>query len=202
MDANPEQTQAVYQENAVAYDAQRSRALFEARWLARFTACLPDGGRVLDLGCGAGEPIAQWFIAEGFRLTGIDFAGAMLDIARARWPHGDWRLADMRVLDLSETFDGIIAWNSFFCLTKDEQRLTLGRMARHLAPGGALLFTIAPEVCETPDTVAGQRVFQSNLSLIEYATLLEANGLRLTAYMAEDPDCKCQSIIMARKKKD
>ena len=103
--ADPDQTRAVYEAQAAAYDAQRSRSLFEARWLARFAACLPEGGRVLDLGCGAGEPIARWFMAEGFTLTGVDFAGAMLDIARQRWPEGDWRQADMRSLDLGERFD-------------------------------------------------------------------------------------------------
>lgn len=77
MTTGPEQTKAVYEANAVTFDAQRSRTLFEARWLARFAACLPSGGRVLDLGCGAGEPIAQWFIAEGFQITGVDFAEAM-----------------------------------------------------------------------------------------------------------------------------
>ena len=146
--ADPNQTRAVYEAQAAAYDAQRSRSLFEARWLARFAACLPEGGRVLDLGCGAGEPIARWFMAEGFTLTGVDFAGAMLDIARQRWPEGDWRQADMRSLDLGERFDGIIAWDSFFHLTEAEQRETLRRMAAHLAPGGSLLFTAGPEAGE------------------------------------------------------
>ena len=73
---------------------------------------------MLDLGCGTGEPIAQWFKAEGFAVTGMDFATAMLDIARARWPKDDWRVGDMRKLNLGdERFDGLIAWDSFFHLT-------------------------------------------------------------------------------------
>ena len=105
----PDTIRDVYEEQAAVYDAQRSRALFEARWLARFAAGLPAGARVLDLGCGAGEPIAAWFKAEGFAVTGVDFAPAMLRIARSRWPEGDWRQADMRALDLGERFDGIVA---------------------------------------------------------------------------------------------
>jgi len=75
VNASPDETRDIYARQAVAYDTKRSRALFEARWLARFSACLPARARVLDLGCGAGEPIARWFIAEGFMVTGIDFAG-------------------------------------------------------------------------------------------------------------------------------
>ncbi|AKO96320.1 hypothetical protein MALG_01132 [Marinovum algicola DG 898] len=197
--ADPDQTRAVYEAQAAAYDAQRSRSLFEARWLARFAACLPEGGRVLDLGCGAGEPIARWFMAEGFALTGVDFAGAMLDIARQRWPEGDWRQADMRSLDLGERFDGIIAWDSFFHLTEAEQRETLRRMAAHLTPGGSLLFTAGPEAGEASGTVGAATVYHASLSPAGYAVLLEELGLRLTGFLAEDPDCASHSVMMARR---
>ena len=110
---DPTSTHDVYERQAEAYDSQRSHAFFEARWLTRFGDALPPGGRVLALGCGAGKPIAAWLIAEGFKLTGVDFSDAMLTIARVRWPNGDWRVADMRGLDLGETFDGLVAWNFF-----------------------------------------------------------------------------------------
>ncbi len=197
--ANPEETLDVYERQAAVYDAQRGRSLFEARWLARFAAALPPKARVLDLGCGAGEPIARWFIAEGFRLTGVDFSPAMLDIARARWPDGDWRQADMRALDLGESFDGIIAWNSFFHLPRADQPDALARMAEHLVPGGALLVTVGPGNGEVAGTVGGEPVFHASLSPAEYATCLERNGLRLTGFLAEDPETNQHSVLMARK---
>lgn len=194
-----EQTQEIYDANARAYDQLRSRTLSEARWLARFGDALPKGGKVLDLGCGAGEPIASWLIAEGFALTGLDFSQAMLSIARERWPTGDWRIGDMRALDLGEVFDGIIAWNSFFHLTEDEQRSTLLQLAAHLRKGGSLITTVGPYAGETTGTVAGNTVYHSSLSPAEYAQILDDNGLRLTAYLAEDPDCGRHSVLMARK---
>lgn len=194
-----EQTQQIYDANARVYDQQRSRTLSEARWLARFGNALPKGGKVLDLGCGAGEPIASWLIAEGFALTGVDFSEAMLNIARERWPTGDWRVGDMRTLDLDEGFDGIVAWNSFFHLTKEEQRSTLPRLAAHLRKGGALITTVGPSAGETTGTVAGNAVYHASLSPAEYAQILDDNGMRLTAYLAEDPDCGRHSVLMARK---
>ena len=192
-------TRGVYERHASAYDTSRSRALFEARWLARFAACLPAGGHVLDLGCGAGEPIARWFIAEGFEVTGVDYADAMLDIARTRWPDGDWRQADMRALDLGETFDGIIAWNSLFHLRPDEQRTCLAHLARHIAPGGSLLMTVGPKEGEVTGTVAGEAVYHASLSPAGYASCLETLGLRLTGFLAEDPETNKHSVLMARK---
>lgn len=199
VNASSDETRAIYARQAVAYDTKRSRALFEARWLARFSACLPACARVLDLGCGAGEPIARWFIAEGFRVTGIDFAEPMLDLARARWPDGDWRHVDMKQLELSETFDGIIAWNSFFHLRPDEQRMCIGRMAKHLEPGGSVLLTLGHKAGEVSGTVGGEPVYHASLSPAEYAICLEQNGLRLTGFLAEDPETNNHSVLMARK---
>ncbi|MBD3678997.1 MAG: class I SAM-dependent methyltransferase [Rhodobacteraceae bacterium] len=197
--ARPEDTRDIYERKAALYDAQRSRALFEARWLARFAACLPAGGRVLDLGCGAGEPIASWFIAEGFDLTGVDFSSAMLDIARTRWPQGDWRQADMRDLDLGESFDGIIAWNSFFHLTREEQTDAIARMARHLKAGGSLLLTVGPRAGEAQGEVAGEPVYHASLSPADYATCLEQNGMILTGFLSEDAETDRHTVLMARK---
>ena len=197
---NPDATRAVYDRQAVAYDAQRSRALFEARWLARFTSGLPAGGRVLDLGCGAGEPIARWFIAEGFRVTGIDFSEPMLALARARWPDGDWRLGDMRDFDLSDRFDGIIAWNSFFHLTAEEQQVCIARMARHLSRKGVLMLTVGPDAGVAPGTVGDEPVYNASLSPAAYAACLEDNGLRLTGFLAEDPETQAHTVLMAHKR--
>ena len=194
----PTDTQAVYERHAEGYDAHRSRALFEARWLRRFAAGLPEKGRVLDLGCGSGRPIAGWLIGEGYRLTGADFSEPMLELARSRWPNGDWRLADMRRLDLPERFDGIIGWNSFFHLTPDEQRDCLPRLARHLVPNGVLMVTVGPSAGEVAGHVEGDLVYHASLSPAEYAAILETSGMRLTAFVAEDPDCDYHSVLIAR----
>ncbi len=199
MSQNDTSIRDVYDRQAEAYDRNRSRSFFEARWLTRFGDALPRKGKVLDLGCGAGQPIAAWLIAEGFTYTGVDFSDAMLKIARTRWPDGDWRTADMRTFDLGETFDGLVAWNSFFHLTPDEQRACLPQMAKHLSPGGRLLVTVGPEAGETSGTVAGETVYHASLSPAEYAALLEANNLTLTAFVAEDPGCQNHTVLMARK---
>jgi SAM-dependent methyltransferase len=39
---------------------------------------LPVGSDVLDLGCGTGRPLAEYLLARGHRVTGVDQAEALL----------------------------------------------------------------------------------------------------------------------------
>ncbi|WP_170477303.1 class I SAM-dependent methyltransferase [Ruegeria arenilitoris] len=199
MNVNPKDTHAVYERQATEFDKRRSKALFEARWLARFTASLKPGDHVLDLGCGSGDPIARWFMAEGFAVTGVDFSEAMLAIARERWPDGDWRHADMREFELEQQFDGIIAWDSFFHLTADEQKNCIARMAHHLRPGGMLMLTVGPRAGEVSGTVGEELVYHASLSPADYAICLEENELRMTGFLAEDPETQSRTVLMACK---
>jgi ubiquinone/menaquinone biosynthesis C-methylase UbiE len=186
-----------YQAVAAGWDRARSRALFERGWLDRFLRHVEPGAPVLDLGCGAGEPIARYLIERGHPVVGVDFAANMLALARARFPEQRWIEADMRALDLPERFGGVVAWDSFFHLTREEQRAMIPRFARHLAPGGALLFTCGPDDGEATGAVEGLPVPHASLSPAGYAAALEAAGLRPRAFTADDPDCAGHSAWIA-----
>ncbi len=191
-------TRAVYERNAARFDRERSKGLHERTWLDRFADGLPAGGRILDIGCGAGEPIAAYLASRGFRVTGVDVADAMLQIARTRWPGGDWRHADMRNLDLGERFDGIVGWNSFFHLTQTEQRRTLPRLAQHLLPGGALMLTVGPRAGEAVGRVGDEAVYHASLAPSEYEAVLTDLGLRVTHFVKEDASCDLQTVLLAK----
>ena len=55
----------IYERHADAWVEVRLRegSLYERGWLDRFCALVPPGGSVLDMGCGAGEPIARPLLA-------------------------------------------------------------------------------------------------------------------------------------------
>lgn len=190
---------AVYQRQAAAYDARRDKSLFERPWLARCLADVAPGGAVLDLGCGAGRPIGQWLAGQGFAVTGVDYAPAMLALFRDHLPEAEAVEADMVTLDLGRRFAAIIGWGSFFHLTRAEQRNALPRLAAHLAPGGRLLLTVGPGAGEVTGTVGGEVVTHASLSPEEYAAILAAAGAPVEAFRAEDPDCAGHTLLLARR---
>jgi len=195
-------THKIYERNAARFDAERPKGLHERVWLDRFTEWLPVNGSILDLGCGAGDPIAKFFMNQGFAVTGVDFSSAMLELAKARFPGAEWILGDMRQVDLGRQFHGIIGWNSFFHLTQPEQRSTLERLADHLASGGALMLTVGPEAGEVDGHVGDDRVYHSSLSPDEYARILARRHIEIVEFKAEDPDCDFQTVLLARKARD
>ncbi len=194
------QTQQVYQRQGPRFDAERSKSLIERKWLMRFEALLPKPAEILDLGCGAGEPIAQYFIQHGHALTGIDYAACMIELVQSRFPAHHWAVGDMRHLDLGQSFDGIIGWHSFFHLTPDEQRSTLVRLAAHLKPGGALMLTVGPKAGEAIGHVGGEEVYHSSLAPQAYQSILQTLSLAVVDFVAEDPACDHASVLLARKR--
>jgi SAM-dependent methyltransferase len=59
-------TLQVYEQHADAFDMHRSRNFVEQKWLNKFIDLLPSKGSILDVGCGAGEPIGGYLLKQGF----------------------------------------------------------------------------------------------------------------------------------------
>jgi len=189
----------VYQKHAHGWDEHRPRVFFEQHWLDKFISLLPVEGRVLDVGCGAGEPIAEYFIKHGFKLTGLDTSSNMLEISRNRFPTASWIEMDMRQLKLDTKFDGIVSWDGFFHLNPEEQRQTLVLFAEHLNSNGTLLLTIGHESGEVTGTVEGEKVYHSSLAPKEYKTILNTLGFDNVEIMLEDKNCGLHSILLAKR---
>lgn len=189
----------LYERHAGAWDGARGRSLVERPWLDRFAALLPPGAAVLDLGCGAGEPIAAHLLAQGFRVCGVDASPTLIGLCRARFPDAEWHVADMRAPRLGGRFDGVIAWDSFFHLAYDDQRRMFGVFAAHATPGAALLFTSGPAHGEAVGAFQGEALYHASLDAAEYRALLAEHGFGVVKHVVEDPDCGGHTIWLARR---
>ncbi|HEV2508855.1 class I SAM-dependent methyltransferase [Bosea sp. (in: a-proteobacteria)] len=199
MPASADAIVSLYTRHAAAYDSQRGRKLMEARWLGRFLSPLPARPSVFDIGCGMGEPIARHLIERGCAVTGIDSSAPLIALARERFPQQDWQVGDMRELALGRRFDGLIAWDSFFHLTPDDQRRMFPLFRAHAADGAALLFTSGPAHGEAIGRFEGEPLYHGSLDPAEYRALLDANGFSVVEHVVEDPDCGGHTIWLAQR---
>jgi SAM-dependent methyltransferase len=203
MTSDAERIVGLYERHARAWVADRKRARFvEQEWLDRFASLLPECSSVLDIGCGAGEPMATHLIARGHGVTGIDSSPTMISLCQGSLRGHRWLVADMRGLELGERFSGVIAWDSFFHLTPDDQRNMFPIFRIHAAPGAALLFSSGPRQGEAIGSDGGEPLYHASLAPAEYRALLDANGFSVLAYAAEDPTCGGRTVWLARHDKD
>lgn len=187
----------LYERHASTFDAARGKTLFEAPWLQRFVALLPPGAAILDIGCGSGEPIARYFIDRGFAVSGIDSSPTLIGLCRGRFPDSDWQVADMRSLALGRRFAGLIAWDSFFHLTPEDQREMFAVFREHAAAGAALMFTSGPAHGEAIGSFEGEPLYHGSLAPEEYRALLAENGFEVVRHLAEDPACGGHTVWLA-----
>lgn len=72
---------------------------------AYFRFLVPEGLRVLELGCGTGDLLAA---VKPVRGLGIDVSSWMIEQAQHRYPQLEFRVSDLEELDLTEQFDVVI----------------------------------------------------------------------------------------------
>ncbi|WP_341861644.1 class I SAM-dependent methyltransferase [Gymnodinialimonas sp. 57CJ19] len=194
----PEDILATYGVEAAQWARQRSQDLWERPALEACVAERPAPLRVLDLGCGAGQPIAQWFVTQGHDVTGVDGVAEMLAECATRVPEMRRVMADMRGLDLAERFDIILAFNSFFHLSMVDQRAMFPTFAAHAADDARLLFTSGPDAGEAMGTVGTSPVYHASLAPDEYRALLAENGFEVIWFRPEDAALRGHSVWLAR----
>ncbi|MFI1157621.1 class I SAM-dependent methyltransferase [Streptomyces sioyaensis] len=139
-------------------------------WLIR---SLPDGSRVLDLGCGTGLPTARQLVDAGCEVVGIDLSRGMVELARKYVPDATFHRLDIADLapggphDLGR-FDAVAAFFSLLMLPRAEIPLALHTIHDLLVPRG--LFALAMVEAD-----------------VDYFTMpFLGNTIRVSGYLRED----------------
>jgi SAM-dependent methyltransferase len=176
-----------------AGDSFKERALIE-----RLVAPLPRNARILDLGCGGGEPIGRFLSTLGYDLTGVDVSVRLLTYARRAVPGGTFLQGDMRTIHLDSRFDAIVAWDSVFHLPRADHAILFGRFRQWLGPKGRLLLSIggSDEVGFTSE-MWGVRFFYSGHEPAQARALLAEAGFHIEHWDVDDPTSRGHVVIIA-----
>lgn len=159
-------------------------------YVRRLIDGLPPGARVLDAGCGAGEPYTR-VLAASCATVGIDISRRQLALACRSLPAVAFAWADMCALPFrAGAFDAIAALYSIIHVDRTEHEALLRDLHRLLRPGGRLLAVLGARAWEgTEDNWLGlgSKLFWSHFGAEENLELLARAGFRLIE-SSHEPD--------------
>jgi cyclopropane fatty-acyl-phospholipid synthase-like methyltransferase len=130
-----------YDEIADVYLAWTGRIAGDPKvmFVANLSQRLQDGARVLELGCGAGEPCTR-LLAERFQVTGVDISSEQLVRARANVPSARFVQADLMAVEVEPaSFDAVVAIYVLNHVPRESLADVFHRIAGWLVPGGLFL---------------------------------------------------------------
>ncbi len=129
-----------YDKVATAYLTWSQDSKIRLRFLQQLLTELTASSRILDLGCGAGIPVAKSLVENGHNLIGVDISPEQIRMAKTNVPGGRFLHEDMTELAFEPcSFDAVIAFYSITHVPRDEHLVLLSRIETWLTPGGLLL---------------------------------------------------------------
>ncbi len=180
------------------------------------TACVPKGGKVLELGCGAGD-MTLVLAAKGYETYGIDISPTAIEWSKEKASERNLR-ADFRVgsvLDLSyfpdNYFDYILDGHCLHCIIGKDRKKLLSETLRVLKPGGIFFSETMcgeirdPEVlklfdpesrCMIRDGVAGRYIGAAEDIIAE---VKKAGFKIIKSEVSPDPEAQDDLRILASK---
>lgn len=192
--------------NAIAdrYLAERRRGSADVRLLSELIDKLPANAQVLDAGCGAGVPISQ-ILSERYRVTGVDFSEAQIELAKKNVPGAAFLCEDMTRLDFPEdTFDAITSYYAIIHIPREEHPSLLANFYRMLKPGGLALLCLGAEhlIDDVDENYLGARMYWSHYDSETYLRLLQEIGFQMIwSKIVSDESCEGAGhlFVLARK---
>ncbi|EKO3495290.1 class I SAM-dependent methyltransferase [Vibrio fluvialis] len=181
--------------DAIAEDWNRLRTHLPAPDLALFElfrCYIPPQGRVLDLGCGHGIPIAAMMTERGFTLTGVDRSERLLSLARSAMPQQEWIQSELESFEPVGHYHGVIIWDSMFHLPRHEHLTLLGKVFEALEPEGVVILSSGGSDTDLPpftDIMLGHEFFYDAFPVPVLLRHCREMGFRILRHeLVNEPD--------------
>ena len=166
----------------IAKEYHATRDIFKhKKEIKKFISLLPNKAKILDIGCGAGVPIARNLVNVGFDVVGIDLSKRMLKLARKNVSQAKFMKKDMTKVDFkNNSFDGLTAFYSIIHVPREKHTSIFQSFHRILKPNGVMLVSMGSEKWEgTSKDFHGAKMFWSHYSPKKSLRIIKDAGFEI-----------------------
>ena len=194
-----------YDKIADSYHLQRMlKKVFTNQYFENLSSYFPHTGKLLDLGCGGGQPVTAYFSDKGYKITGVDISSKMIEIAREQIPKGHFIVSDMLECNFSKNeFDVIVSTYAIIHVPQQNQKFLFEKMYEWLKPNGVAYLTLGHENTEEllKENWHGVKMYWSFFGPEQYNEILQQVGFKLLWHEIESlPNQeKFYNVIVAKK---
>lgn len=165
------------------------RSAYRRRLSALFQLSIPPGMRVLEIGCGEGDLLAELRPCDGY---GVDFCAASVERAKVKYPQLRFDVADANDLHIEGTFDVIVCSDLVNDLWDVQE--TLERIGVHCHRGTRIWLNCYSHLWAGPRKIAEilglakPQLIQNWLTVEDISNLLQLAGFEM---LRASPEIMC-----------
>lgn len=159
---------------------------------------VPEGGTVLELGCGSGDPATR-LLSERHRVVGVDLSRGQLGLARGHAPRAALAQADVTMLAVRpRSLDAVAAFYVLGHLPAAAHTPLLAAIGRWLRPRGVLVTSIPLTPGDgVQEDWLGVPMFFGGIGRAATLAALEAGGLRIESVERHGPEGETFDWVVA-----
>lgn len=197
---SPQDIAKAYDRAATQYESVREKWDNE-KLLNDLCSRLPQGSRILDVGCGSGTPIAQGLVARGMNVRGIDISEGQIKSALSkRIDNATFEVKNMHDIDYDQEFDGVACFYSIYHIERQYHAEILAKLAKSLKKNGVamILFGVKSRAAHTGQ-IAGAEMVWSNHDMKTNLELVEDAELSIECVFIDTAGDERHQVIIAKK---
>ena len=167
--------------DSICDDWQKFRNSTEInKCIVDFCDLITPNGKILDIGCGTGYPIARYLVERDFSVTGIDISQKMIEKANElQLEKATFIKQDILDFSTDLRYDGVIAFDSIWHIAKEQHHNVYRKIASLMNCGAYFLFTHGSRNNETIGTMFNKQFYYSALDINELKPILSGVGLKI-----------------------
>jgi len=115
------------------------------KYLKKLVGLLARGSKILDLGCGAGIPVAK-FLSQFYKVVGVDISTRQIELAKKNVPKAVFIRKDITKVSFPPgSFDAVVSFYTIIHIPREQHKEILKKIYKMLKPGGYFLGTMGVE---------------------------------------------------------